>query len=79
LNEELLRIWTAVRCTVIFVTHSIPEAVYLPNRVVVMSPRPARIRQIVDIDLPYPRSAQMKDTPRFTEYAARLRGALEEA
>jgi NitT/TauT family transport system ATP-binding protein len=79
LNEELLRIWSAVRCTVIFVTHSIPEAVYLPNRVVVMSPRPARITQVVDIDLPYPRQPQMKDTPRFTAYTAALRAALEEA
>jgi NitT/TauT family transport system ATP-binding protein len=79
LNEELLRIWNAVRCTVIFVTHSIPEAVYLPNRVVVMSPRPARIKQIVDVNLPYPRQAQMKDTPRFAEYTAALRASLEEA
>ncbi|MGQ0569942.1 MAG: ABC transporter ATP-binding protein [Armatimonadota bacterium] len=79
LNEELLGIWAKVGCTVIFVTHSIPEAVYLPNRVVVFSPRPAHIRQVVDIDLPYPRHPQMKDTPQFTEYTAALRAALEEA
>ncbi len=79
LNEELLRIWSTVGCTVLFVTHSIPEAVYLPNRVVVMSPRPAQIRRIVDINLPYPRRAQMKDTAEFTKYTAALRTTLEEA
>ncbi len=79
LNEELLRIWVKVGCTIIFVTHSIPEAVYLPNRVVVFSPRPARIRRIVEIDLPYPRQPQMKDTATFTEYTGALRSALEEA
>ncbi len=79
LNEELLRIWTAVGCTVIFVTHSIPEAVYLPKRVVVMSPRPARIRAVVDIDLPYPRQPKMKDTPEFTRFTSTLRAALEDA
>ncbi len=79
LNEELLRIWSQVGCTVIFVTHSIPEAVYLPNRVVVLSPRPAQIRRIVDIDLPYPRQSQMKDTAEFSRYTATLRGVLEEA
>jgi NitT/TauT family transport system ATP-binding protein len=84
LNEELLRIWTqqtagAVRRTVIFVTHSIAEAVYLSMRVVVMSPRPARIRRIVDINLPYPRRPEMKDTPEFTRYSAELRAALEDA
>jgi NitT/TauT family transport system ATP-binding protein len=79
LNEELLRIWTQVRRTVVFVTHSIAEAVYLSMRVVVMSPRPATIRRIVEIDLPYPREPQMKDTPEFTRYTAELRAALEGA
>jgi len=79
LNEELLRIWTEVRRTVVFVTHSISEAVYLSMRVVVMSPRPARIRRIVEIDLPYPRHPKMKDTPEFTRYSAELRAALEDA
>jgi NitT/TauT family transport system ATP-binding protein len=79
LNEELLRIWSTVGCTVIFVTHSITEAVYLPNRVVVLSPRPARIQRVVDIDLPYPRRPAMKDSPHFTEYTSLLRAALEEA
>jgi NitT/TauT family transport system ATP-binding protein len=79
MNEELLRIWSTVGCTVIFVTHSITEAVYLPNRVVVLSPRPARIQRVVEIDLPYPREPAMKDTPRFIEHSAMLRAALEEA
>jgi NitT/TauT family transport system ATP-binding protein len=79
LNEELLRIWTQVRRTVVFVTHSIAEAVYLSMRVVVMSPRPARIRRIVDIGLPYPRHPKMKDAPEFTRYSAELRAALADA
>ena len=78
LNEELLRIWTQVRRTVVFVTHSIAEAVYLSMRVVVLSPRPAQIRRVVEIDLPYPRRPEMKDTPEFTRYTAALRTALGE-
>lgn len=78
LNEELLRIWSAVRCTILFVTHSISEAVYLPNRVVVLSARPAVIRRAVEITLPYPRHPSMKDTPQFLEHSAALRTALEE-
>jgi NitT/TauT family transport system ATP-binding protein len=79
LNEELLRIWTQVRRTVVFVTHSIAEAVYLSMRVVVMSPRPASIARVVEIDLPYPREPRMKDAPEFTRYTAELRAALEGA
>jgi NitT/TauT family transport system ATP-binding protein len=77
LNEELLRIWTETRRTVVFVTHSIPEAVYLSTRVAVLSPRPAQIRALMEIDLPYPRQPQMRDTPRFTHFTAALRNALE--
>jgi NitT/TauT family transport system ATP-binding protein len=79
LNEELLRIWTQVRRTIMFVTHSIAEAVYLSMRVVVLSPRPATIRRVVDIGLPYPRHPRMKDTAEFTRYSAELRAALEDA
>ncbi|HLW60119.1 MAG TPA: ABC transporter ATP-binding protein [bacterium] len=79
LNEELLRIWTETKRTVVFVTHSIPEAVYLSTRVAVFSPRPARIRRLIEIDLPSPRHPKMRDTPRFTEFAATLREALEHA
>jgi NitT/TauT family transport system ATP-binding protein len=77
LNEELLRIWTETRRTVVFVTHSIPEAVYLSTRVAVFSSRPAEIRALMEIDLPYPRQPQMRDTPRFTHFTAALRNALE--
>ena len=77
LNEELLRVWTAVRRTILFVTHSIPEAIYLSSRVVVFSPRPAEIRRIVEIDLPYPRQPRMRDTSEFTRFASQLREALE--
>ena len=77
LNEELLRIWTETRRTVVFVTHSIPEAVYLSTRVAVLSPRPAQVCRLTDIDLPYPRHPQMRDTPRFTQFTAALREALE--
>ncbi len=79
LNEELLRIWTETRRTVIFVTHSIPEAVYLSTRVAVFSPRPAQIRRLMAIELPYPRQPHMRDTPEFTRYTAELREALEDA
>jgi len=79
LNEELLRIWTETRRTVIFVTHSIPEAVYLSTRVAVFSPRPARIRRLMAIELPSPRKPHMRDTAEFTRYTAELREALEDA
>ena len=79
LNIELLRIWEASREHVVFVTHSISEAVFLSTRVVVMSPRPGRITGIVDVDLPQPRTADTREQPRFFELVAdvrhRLRGA----
>ena len=76
LNLELLRIWEASGSTVVFVTHSITEAVFLSTRVVVMSPRPGRIAGIVDIDLPQPRSADTREEPRFFELATELRELL---
>jgi NitT/TauT family transport system ATP-binding protein len=78
MGVELLRIWDGAR-TVIFVTHSIPEAVLLSDRVVVMSAGPGRIRADVAIDLPRPRSAQTRLTTRFAEYEAELRTYIEEA
>jgi NitT/TauT family transport system ATP-binding protein len=83
LNIELLRIWEALGSTIVFVTHSISEAVFLSTRVVVMSPRPGRITDVVDIDLPQPRSAETREQPRFFELVAdvrhRLRGSGEDA
>ena len=76
LNMELLRIWDASLSTVVFVTHSIAEAVFLSTRVVVMSPRPGRVADIIDIDLPYPRTALTREEPRYFELVTRVREAL---
>jgi NitT/TauT family transport system ATP-binding protein len=76
LNLELLRIWQASGSTVIFVTHSISEAVFLSTRVVVMSPRPGRITGIVEIDLPQPRSGRTREEPRFAELIRDVRRTL---
>jgi len=76
LNLELLSIWEQTGNTVVFVTHSISEAVFLSSRVVVMSPRPGRIAGTVDIDLPYPRTAQTRDAPRFFELVTEVRQLL---
>jgi NitT/TauT family transport system ATP-binding protein len=76
LNMELLRIQEASGSTVVFVTHSISEAVFLSTRVVVMSPRPGRITGIVEIDLPYPRNADTREAPRFFELVTEVRELL---
>ena len=76
LNLELLRIWSETGSTVIFVTHSISEAVFLSTRVVVMSARPGRITAIVPIDLPQPRTALTREEPRFFELVTEVREQL---
>ena len=76
LNMELLRIWEASGSTIVFVTHSIAEAVFLSTRVVVMSPRPGRIADVVEIDLPYPRTADTREEPRFFELVTHVRERL---
>ena len=76
LNLELLRIWEASGSTVVFVTHSIAEAVFLSTRVVVMSPRPGRIVGIVNVDLPQPRTAETREEPRFAELVRDVRQLL---
>ena len=76
LNMELLRIWEASGSTVVFVTHSIAEAVFLSTRVVVMSPRPGRISELVTIDLPQPRTAETREEPRFFELVTQVRDVL---
>jgi NitT/TauT family transport system ATP-binding protein len=78
LNAELLRIWTASQRTIVFVTHSISEAVFLSTRVVVMSRRPGRIAAIVAIDLPQPRNADTREEPRFFELVTEVRDRLRE-
>jgi NitT/TauT family transport system ATP-binding protein len=76
LNAELLRIWAASGSTVVFVTHSIAEAVFLSTRIVVMSPRPGRISKMIPVDLPQPRTAATREEPRFFELATEVREAL---
>ena len=76
LNMELLRIWEASGSTVVFVTHSIAEAVFLSTRVVVMSPRPGHISDLIPVDLPQPRSAATREDPRFFELVTQVRDAL---
>ncbi len=76
LNMELLRIWEASGSTVVFVTHSIAEAVFLSTRVVVMSPRPGRISDLITVDLPQPRTAETREEPHFFELVTQVRDAL---
>ncbi len=76
LNMELLRIWAEIQSTVVFVTHSIAEAVFLSTRVVVMSARPGRIVDLVDVDLPQPRGEETREETRFFELVTTVREAL---
>jgi NitT/TauT family transport system ATP-binding protein len=76
LNMELLGIWAETGSTVIFVTHSISEAVFLSTRVVVMSARPGRITSVVPIDLPQPRAFETREDPRFFELVTQVRDLL---
>jgi len=73
MNEELQKIWSASRKTILLVTHSIPEAVYLADRVVVMTPRPGRIVEVIGIDLPRPRQLLMHNTSEFGRFVAAIR------
>jgi NitT/TauT family transport system ATP-binding protein len=76
LNEQLLRLWERTGKTVIFVTHSISEAVFLSNRIVVMSPRPGRIIEVIHNRLPAGRVLDVRETPEFAAVAQRVRAAL---
>ena len=76
LNEQLLKLWAQTSKTVVFVTHSIPEAVFLSTRIVVMSPRPGRIHDIIDSDLPRERDLSIRETPAFLSLANRVRDGL---
>jgi NitT/TauT family transport system ATP-binding protein len=79
MNMELLRIWRTTNVTVIFVTHSISEAVFLSNRIVVMSPRPGRITQIVENNLPYPRDNDTRELPEYFKKVTEVRELLRDA
>jgi NitT/TauT family transport system ATP-binding protein len=76
LNEQLLALWARTQKTVVFVTHSIPEAVFLSTRIVVMSPRPGRITDIVPCDLGPRRPLEIRETPEFLRIAQRVRDGL---
>lgn len=78
LNLELLSVWEKIGGTVVFVTHSISEAVFLSSRVVVMSPRPGRVAGAVDVDLPYPRTVETREAPRFFELVTEVRELLRQ-
>jgi NitT/TauT family transport system ATP-binding protein len=76
LNEQLLKLWAKTQKTVVFVTHSIPEAVFLSTKIVVMSPRPGRVTDIIDCGFPRDRTLDIRETPAFLEVAARVRDGL---
>jgi NitT/TauT family transport system ATP-binding protein len=77
LNLELQRIWLADAKTVVFVTHSIAEAVFLSDRVVVMSRSPGRVEDVINVELPRPRPLAIRETPEFSAYVARIRQLFE--
>ena len=76
LNEQLLNLWKSTNKTICFVTHSIPEAVYLSTKIVVMSPRPGRIVDIIESTLPVDRPLEIRDSKKFTEISQRVREGL---
>ena len=76
LNQQLLELWAATNKTICFVTHSIPEAVYLSTRIVVMSPRPGRVTDVIESTLPKERPLDIRETPEFLEIAHRVREGL---
>ena len=77
LNEQLLDLWAKTEKTVLFVTHSIPEAVFLSTKIVVMSPRPGRIHDVIDCDLGADRPLDIRESSRFLEIAHQVREGLK--
>ena len=78
LNQQLLGLWAKTGKTALFVTHSIPEAVFLSTRIVVMSPRPGRIHDVIPCDFPRDRTLDIRETPEFLEVANRVRHGLRQ-
>ena len=78
MNNELLRIWQKTKKTVVFVTHSIPEAVFLSTKIVVMTPRPGKIEKIIDVNLPYPRNIDTRESKDFFDLATQVRESLRD-
>jgi NitT/TauT family transport system ATP-binding protein len=76
MNSEVQRIWERTGTTIVFVTHSIPEAVFMSSRVVVMSPRPGRITNVIEVDLPRPRDEETRESDRYFEVVTQVREAL---
>ena len=77
LHMELQDIWQKTKKNILFVTHNIQEAVFLSDRIVVLSPHPGRVSAVVDIDLPRPRTIEMKGSPEFAQLVAKVRGSFE--
>jgi len=78
LNEELLRVWQETGTTILFVTHSIPEAAFLGQNVLMLQAHPGRVKEFMKVELPFPRSLAARDTVEFIKVTAHLRGLLEE-
>jgi NitT/TauT family transport system ATP-binding protein len=78
MQTELLRVWAETKKTALFITHDIKEAVYLADRVIVFSARPGRVKQVLDIDLPRPRSLHLKREQRFLDYEDQIWSSIEE-
>ncbi|MFI3227590.1 MAG: ABC transporter ATP-binding protein [Clostridia bacterium] len=77
LHEDLLKIWRKTNKTIVFVTHNIAESVFLSDRICVLSPHPGRLSAIIDVDLPRPRTQEMKNTQKFTDIVAKVRNSFE--
>ncbi|NNE79392.1 MAG: ABC transporter ATP-binding protein [Silicimonas sp.] len=78
LNLQLLDIWQATGTTILFVTHSIPEAIFLGQKVLMLKANPGRVKDVIEIDLPLPRDIALRETPPFNQYCSQLRKLLEE-
>lgn len=77
LHEDLLKIWRKTNKTIVFVTHNIAESVFLSDRICVLSPHPGRLSAIIDVDLPRPRTQEIKNSQKFTDLVAKVRNSFE--